>query len=96
MEDLAEQIVEHFPTEDKVFSKNKEIFKRRTFLKDLFSNSRRNLGIFVMVAIHAVVFIFVFTTHVETWVRKATARLQLQKLSLTLLQAKMNMRKRYL
>ena len=27
MDDLAEQIVEHFPTEDKVFSKNNEILK---------------------------------------------------------------------
>ena len=32
MDDLAEQIVEHFPTEDKVFSKNNEIRKEHTFI----------------------------------------------------------------
>ena len=31
MHELAEQIVEHFPTEDKVFSKNNEILKGHTF-----------------------------------------------------------------
>ena len=65
MDDLAEQIVEHFPTEDKVFSKNNEILKEHKFFKELFSNSRRNLGVIVMVAEHAVAFISVFITHVE-------------------------------
>ena len=64
MDDLAEQIVEHFPTEDKVFTKNNAIFKGHTFLKNLFS--RRNPGVIVMVPEHAVAFISVFTTHVET------------------------------
>ena len=32
MDDLADQIVEHFPTEDKVFSKNNE-FPKGKFLK---------------------------------------------------------------
>ena len=66
MDELAEQIVEHFPTEDKVFSNNNEILKRHTFFKDLFSNSRRNLGVIVMVPERVVAFISVFTTHVET------------------------------
>ena len=47
MAQLAEQIVEHFPTEDKVFSKNKEILTGH--FKDLFSNSLRNPGVIVMV-----------------------------------------------
>ena len=34
MDDLAEQIVDYFPTEDKVFSKNKEIHQRSTFFND--------------------------------------------------------------
>ena len=33
MDDLAEQIVEHFPKEDKVFSKNNKILKDIHFLK---------------------------------------------------------------
>ena len=37
MDDLAEQIVENFPTEDKVFSKNYEILKEGTFFKNLFA-----------------------------------------------------------
>ena len=49
MAQLAEQIVEHFPTEDKVFSKNKEILTGHRFFKDLFSNSLRNPGVIVMV-----------------------------------------------
>ena len=36
MDELAEQIVEHFPTEDKVFTKNKEILKGGNFFKGLF------------------------------------------------------------
>ena len=48
MDDLAEQIVEHFPTEDKVFSKNIEILKTHTFFKDLFFNLRRLPGLIVM------------------------------------------------
>ena len=31
MDDLAEQIVEHFPTEDKVFPKNSAMLKGRKF-----------------------------------------------------------------
>ena len=62
MDDLAEQIVGHFPTEDKVFSKNNEILKTHTFFKDLFSNSRRNLGVIVMVPVHAVAFVHVCIT----------------------------------
>ena len=36
MEELAQQIVEQFPKEDKVFSKNKEILKQHTFLNVFF------------------------------------------------------------
>ena len=49
MEELAEQIVEHFPKEDRVFFKIKEIVKGHKFFKDLFSNSLRNPGVIVMV-----------------------------------------------
>ena len=85
MDRLAEQIVEHFPTEDKVFSKNKEILKGHTFFKDLFSNTRRNPGVIVMVPTHAVTFFPVFVTHVDT--SKPTH--PPLKLSLTLPQVKM-------
>ena len=90
MDDLAEQIVEHFPTEDKVFSKNKEILKGQTFFKDLFSNIHRNPGVIVMVSSHTVDFIFVLRTHVETYSSKSTTHPP-QKLSLTLPQVRMNM-----
>ena len=66
MDALAKQIAEHFPTEDKVFFINNKILKGHTFLKDLFSNSRRNLGVIGMVPEYAVAFISVFTTLVET------------------------------
>ena len=36
MDDLAEQIVEHFPKEEKVFSKNNEILKEHNFFKNIF------------------------------------------------------------
>ena len=65
MDELAEQIVEHFPTEDKVFSKNKEILKEHTFFKDLFFNLRRNPGAIVMVLKNAVAFCTVLVTHVK-------------------------------
>ena len=90
MDDLAEQIVEHFPTEDKVFSKNIEILKEHTFLKDL--NSRRNPGVIMMVPEHAVAFVPVFITRVETWPIKQTTH-PLQKLSQTPPQVRMNMMK---
>ena len=67
MDRLAEQIVEHFPTEDKVFSKNKEILKGHSFFKALFSNSRRNPGVIVMVPKHAVAFIAVLVTQPTTY-----------------------------
>ena len=63
MDDLAEQIVQHFPTEDKVFSKNNEVFKEHTFVKDLFSNTHRNPGVIVMVPRHAVALFSVVVTH---------------------------------
>ena len=86
MDDLAEQIVEHFPTEDKVLSKNTEILKGDKFFKVLFSNSRRNPGIIMMVPTHAVAFFSVVVTHVET--SKPTTHPP-QNLSLTLPQARM-------
>ena len=78
MNELAEQIVEYFPTEDKVFSKNKghKVFKK------LISNLLRNPGIIVMVTERAVGFFFVFITHVETWPNKPITH-SLQKLTLT-------------
>ena len=88
MHDLAGQIVEHFPTEDKVFSKNNEVLKEHIFFKDLFSNSRRNLGIIVMVPSHTVDYISVLETHVERWRNKPTTH-PLQKLALALRQVKM-------
>ena len=92
MDELAEQIIEHFPTEDKVFSKNKEILKGHTFLKDLFSNSRRNHGVIVMVRTHAVDFISVLETHVETWPNKPTTN-TLQNMLHALRQVRMKMMK---
>ena len=94
MDNLAEQVVEHFPTEDKVFSKNNEILDI-FFFKDLFSNSLRNPGVIVMVLEHAVAFISVFMMHVETYSNKPTAH-PLQKLSVTLPQVRMKMMKRNL
>ena len=73
MDDLAEQIVEHFPKEDKVFSKNNEILKGHKFFKDLLSNPHRNPGVVVMVPKYAVAFISVLVTHVEKWASKPTA-----------------------
>ena len=70
MDDLAEQIVEHFPTEDKVFSKNNKILKEHTFFKDLFFNSRRNHGLIVMVRTHEVGFITVLDTYATQWPKK--------------------------
>ena len=64
MDDLAQQIVQHFPTEDKVFSKNKEILKEHTFFKDLFLNSHRNPGIIAKLSSHTVDFISVLETYV--------------------------------
>ena len=49
MDEFAEQIVEHFPTEDKVLSKNNKILKGYAFFKYLFANTRRNPGVIVMV-----------------------------------------------
>ena len=95
MDELAEQIVEHFPTEDKVFSENNEILKAHTFFKNLFSNSRRNLGIIVMVPSHAVDFISVLKTHVETYPSKPITH-PLQKLPLILPQVRMKMFKKNL
>ena len=66
MDDLAEQIVEHFPTEDKVFTNNNEILKTYTFFSDLFSNSCRHPGVIVMVTQQAVALFSVFVTHVKT------------------------------
>ena len=80
MDDLGGQIVEHFPTEHKVFSKNNEILKEHTFFKGLFSNSLRNLGLIVMVQKHAGTFISVFIIHVKKWASKPTAH-PLQNLS---------------
>ena len=88
MDELAEQIVEHFPKEDKVFPKNNEILERHTFLKDLFSNSRRNPGIIVMVLTDAVAFFPVLVPYAEKWPKKPTTH-PLQKLSLTLPQVRM-------
>ena len=88
MDELAEQIVEHFPTENKVFSKTKVILKGHTFFKDLFSNTRRNPGVIVMVPTHAVDFIFVLEPHVESWPRKPTTH-PLQNLLQALLQVRM-------
>ena len=82
MDDLAEQIVEHFPTEDKVFFKNNKIHKGGKFFKDLFSNSCRNPGIIVKVAPHAVVLFIVFIAYVEIWPNKPTTH-QLQRTHLT-------------
>ena len=82
MDDLAEQIVEHFPTEDKVLSKNNEILKGGKFFTDLFSNSHRNHGIIVMVAKHAVAFLSVVKIHVEKWPSKSTTH-PLQHIQLT-------------
>ena len=65
MDELAEQIAEHFPKENKVFSKNKKILKGHAFI-DLFSNLLRNPGAIVMVATHAVAFSTVLFMHVET------------------------------
>ena len=75
MDELAEQIVEHFPKEDKVFIKNKEILKGQKFFKYLISNSLRNPGLMVMGASHAVNFFTVFVTschHVIKWPNKPT------------------------
>ena len=75
MDELAEQIVQHFPKEDKVFSKDKTILKRQNFFKDLISNSFRNPGLMVMGASHAVNFFTVFVTscqHVIKWSEKPT------------------------
>ena len=83
MDDLAEQIVEQFPTEDKVFSNNIEILKTHTFFKELFSNSRRNLGVIVMVPEQPVAFISVFVTYATKWPKKPITH-PLQKLSLAL------------
>ena len=87
MDELAEQIVEHFPTEDKVFSKNKEILKGYAFFKYLFSNSLRNPGA-IVVAEHTVGFFFVFITHVETWPNKPSTH-PLQLIHLTSVRMKM-------
>ena len=84
MDNLAEQIVEHFPTEDKVFFKNNEILKAHTFFKDLFANSCRNPGIIVMVPTHAVAFFAVLVTPVEKWANKPTTH-TLQKMSLKMM-----------
>ena len=89
MDDLAGQIVEHFPKEDKVFSKNKEILIGHTFFKHLFSNSCRNRGIIVMVPAHVVDFTFICDTHLKKWPNKPTKH-RPQKLSITLLQVRMN------
>ena len=75
MDDLAEQIVEHFPKEDKVFSKHNEVLKEHTFVKDLFSILHRNLGVIVMVPEHAVAFVPVFITHVKNCASKPRTHL---------------------
>ena len=93
MDDLAEQIVEHFPTEDKVFSKNKDIFKGHTFFKAFFSNSLRNPGVIMMVPTLGVAFFSVVVTHVET--SKLTTH-PLKNRSLILPQVRMKMMKRNL
>ena len=95
MDSLTEQIVEQFPKEDKVFSKTNKILKGYTFPKDLFSNSRRNRGIIVMVPSHAVDFISICVTHVKKLPNNPTTH-PLQKLSLTLYQVGMKMMKRNL
>ena len=95
MAELAEQIVEHFPTEDKVFSKNNKILKAHTFFKDLFANSRRTPGAIVTVPKHAVAFLTVFATHVKEPPKKPTIH-PLQKLPLTLTQVRMKMMKKNL
>ena len=82
MDDLAEQIVQHFPTEDKVLTNNNEIHKGGKFFKDLFSNLCRNPGIIVMVAAHAVALFMVFIAYVEKWPNKPTTHL-LQHIQLT-------------
>ena len=65
MAELAEQIVKHFPTEDKVFCENNEILKGRKLFKNLFSNLHRNLGVILMVPEYAVVFVPVFVAYVK-------------------------------
>ena len=95
MDDLAEQIVEHFPTEDKVFSKNNAILKEHTFFKDLFSNSRRNLGLITTVPTYAVAFLSVVHTHALKYPYKPETH-SFQKMLLTLPQVRMKMMKRNL
>ena len=92
MDDLAEQIVEHFPTEDKVFIM--KLLKDIVF-KDLFSNSRRNPGIIVMVPLIAAAFFAALVTPVTKWANKPTIH-ALQKMSLTLSQVRMMTMKRNL
>ena len=84
MDDLAGQIVEHFPTEDKVFSKSNEILKGRKFFKAFFYNLHRKLGVIATVPEHAVAFWSVLTTYVETQTIKPAIQSRKHR-SLTLL-----------
>ena len=95
MDELAEQIVEHFPTEDKVFTKNKEILKGGNFFLKVYFKTRRNPGVIVMVATHAVALFTVFIIYGETWPNKPTTY-PLQKLPLSLRSVRMKMMKRNL
>ena len=95
MEELAEQVVQHFPKEDKVFSKTKEILRVYTFFKVLFSNSLRNPGVIVMVTVQAVALFTVFATLVETRASKPTT-LPLQKLSLILPQESLTLARKFM
>ena len=90
MDELAGQIVEHFPTEDKVLFKNNQILKGHTFLNNLVSNSLRTLGTIVMVPKNAVAYCIVLVACVKQLPKKPTTH-QLQKLSLTLPQVRMKM-----
>ena len=76
MDYVAEQIVEHFPTEDKVFFSRKERLEGFYFIKNLLSFSFRNPGLILVVTERVVVFSGVIIPHAKGKLKKLINPLQ--------------------